>query len=68
MAVADIYLLSIFIYLSIVGIVSTNFTLVMLVCWLSAVYQAVDSEQLFHLMKKYLFPWHKKGGNNNTGN
>ena len=51
MAVADIYLL----------LINIKFVLAMLVYWLSAVYQAVDSEQLFLIMKMYLFPWHKRG-------
>ena len=54
MAVADIYLL----------LKSMPYALAMLVCWLSAAHQAVDSEQLFLIMKIYLFPWLKRGNNN----
>ena len=57
MAVADVFLM----------LKSMPYALAMLVCWLSAAHQAVDSVQLFLIMKIHLFPWHKRG-NNNTKN
>ena len=51
MAVADTYLL----------LKGMPYALAKLVCWLSVAHQAVDSEQIFLIMKIYLFPWQKRG-------